>query len=137
MLLPSITGNYHMNGICGDASLCIIGEEIKDIMDGSHRSLMDRPAMYRIQVNGRVSERWVRGFWDHTTTIVQREVEAKTTEMTGEVLDQAALVGLINALYDLGHVLISVERLTVGQINESNPRDGRSTTRRSSGGRRR
>ncbi len=107
-----------MNGICGDASLCIIGEEIKDIMDGSHRSLMDRPAMYRIQVNGRVSERWVRGFWDSSAMIVQRGVESKTTEMTGEVPDQAALVGLINVLYDLGHVLISVERLTAGQINE-------------------
>lgn len=118
MLSPSITGNYHVNGSRGDASLGTSDEEVKGIMDGSHSALMDRSATYRIQVNGRVSERWVRGFWDSSAMIVQRGVESKTTEMTGEVPDQAALVGLINVLYDLGHVLISVERLTAGQINE-------------------
>lgn len=118
MLSTSITSNYHMNGSCGDASLCTLGKEIKGILNGSLSSLMDRPATYRIQVSGRVSECWVRGFWDGTAMIVQRGVEAITTEMTGEVLDQAALVGLINILYNLGHVLISVERLTVGQKND-------------------
>lgn len=80
---------------------------------------MDRPALYRIQVYGRVSEHWVRGFWDMTDMIVQRGAGLNnTTEMIGEVLDQAALVGLINVLYDLGHALISVERLTADPMNE-------------------
>lgn len=33
------------------------------------------------------------------------------TELTGLVTDQAALLGLINLLYDLGHAVMSVERI--------------------------
>ena len=50
--------------------------------------------------------------------VVHQGAGTATTEMIGEVSDHAALVGLINMLYNLGHAIISVERLSPDQINE-------------------
>jgi hypothetical protein len=33
------------------------------------------------------------------------------TTLTGELVDQAALVGVLNSLYDMGYPLLKVERL--------------------------
>jgi hypothetical protein len=87
-------------------------------MDDSQSSIMDVPAPYRIRVYGSASERWLSGSWDMTAMTFQRGAGMTTTEMVGKVTDQAALVGLINMLYDLGYVIISVERLTADQMVE-------------------
>jgi hypothetical protein len=35
--------------------------------------------------------------------------ERAVTTLSGQAVDQAALMGLLNSLYDLGHSLLSVE----------------------------
>jgi hypothetical protein len=37
------------------------------------------------------------------------------TVLSGELVDQAALMGVLNAVYDLGHTLLKVERLAEKQ----------------------
>jgi hypothetical protein len=87
-------------------------------MDDSHNPIMDITAPYRIRVYGVASERWLSRNWNMTAMTFQRGAGMTTTEMVGKVTDQAALVGLINTLYDLGHVIISIERLTADQMVE-------------------
>jgi uncharacterized iron-regulated protein len=42
---------------------------------------------------------------------VEKTAETEQTVLVGEVADQAVLVGIINALYNSGHTVVSVERL--------------------------
>jgi hypothetical protein len=44
-------------------------------------------------------------------TIRQPTSQPAVTTLTGEVRDQAALLGVLNALYDMGCPLLKVERL--------------------------
>jgi hypothetical protein len=65
------------------------------------------PQIYQIHVNGQLDERWNRWFDGLTiTTNVCGE-----TIITGSMLDQAALHGILNRIRDLGLDLISVRRL--------------------------
>lgn len=88
-------------------------------MDHPHSSVMDEPAPYRIRVYGCVSEQWIGGYWDLTTIVFRPGTGPASTVMVGEVTDQAALIGLINMLYDLGHAILSVERLTVDSMRDT------------------
>lgn len=72
---------------------------------------MDMPAMYRICVLGGLESSWAERLWGMKTDPIEPTTEQETTEMVGEVVDQAALVGIINALYNSGHTVVSVERL--------------------------
>ena len=85
-------------------------------MNSAYRSAMNEPAIYRIRVSGCVSERWVSRFWSMQSKIVQREAATTTTEMIGATTDQECLIRLLNPLYDMGHVLISLGLLTADQI---------------------
>lgn len=88
-----------------------------------NHSITNEPFHYRIRVSGGVSERWVKEYWNKISMVVSHEAGSTTTEMTGEIIDQTALMGLINTLYDTRHVLISVESLTWGQYQEENPEE--------------
>ena len=44
-----------------------------------------------------------------TSSRFERTGEPEQTELIGDVADQAALVGIINALYNYGHTVVSVE----------------------------
>lgn len=81
-------------------------------MEYTQRAYMDEPAPYRLRVHGPVSERWVDQYWEMDRFVVERTGELTTTELVGEVTDQAALIGLITMLYDLGHAIIEIERMT-------------------------
>jgi len=59
-------------------------------------------------------------------TVVQHEAGITTTEMIGAIMNQEALMGLLNTLYDTGHVLIFVRLLTAAQIEEVNPEESNS-----------
>ncbi len=62
------------------------------------------PAHYQIKVKGHLGSQWSDRFEDMTITYH----EGMTT-IAGEVLDQAALHGLLIRVRDLGLTLISVE----------------------------
>ncbi len=72
---------------------------------------LDQPAVYKIQVQGRLKESWTRWF-DGMEIIVNSEPGVVTiTTLTGEVADQSALHGVLNRIRDLNIPLISVERI--------------------------
>lgn len=75
------------------------------------RFLFDLPGRYRIRVQGRLSASWSSRLSDMTISVRQPASQKPITTLTGEVRDQAALLGVLNALYDMGCPLLKVERL--------------------------
>ena len=74
----------------------------------SHRLTLCDPAVYRIQIQGVLDESWAEELGMGIGWI--KEIgRGPVTILKGEVLDQAALVGLLNRLYGLGLPLVSVE----------------------------
>ena len=71
----------------------------------------DMPATYRICVIGVFESSMAKRFWGMTSAPVEQTDELEQTALVGEVADQAALVGIINALYNGGHSVVSVERI--------------------------
>lgn len=80
-------------------------------VEHTQRYHMDQPAQYRIRLHGYVSERWASSYGEMGATVTTSAKGQTETELTGLVTDQAALVGLINLLYDLGHAVIYIERI--------------------------
>ena len=72
---------------------------------------MDMPATYRICIMGVLESGLAERYWGMTSGPVERIDETEQIVLVGEVADQAALVGVINALYNFGHAIVSVERL--------------------------
>jgi hypothetical protein len=77
----------------------------------SRRLLFDLPSRYRIRVQGPLSADWASRLAEMTITVRQAASRQQVTTLTGEVRDQAALMGVLMALYDLGFPLLNVERL--------------------------
>ncbi len=90
-------------------------------MTNSSRTAMSEVAYYRIRVSGGVSEWWVSQYMNVKSMRVHHGAGFIVTEITGRVSDQDALIGLLNMLYDMRHVLIAVDRLTVEQYDEIAP----------------
>ncbi len=70
---------------------------------------MFEPAIYRICILGTLDKNWsdyCGGMIIEHDVIMQ---QYPVTVLTGRLIDQAALIGVINSLYDLGCPLISVE----------------------------
>lgn len=63
------------------------------------------PAFYQIRVKGSLDQSW--SDWFGSLTITQQDGE---TLLAGQVIDQAALHGILAKINDLGLTLISVER---------------------------
>jgi hypothetical protein len=69
---------------------------------------LGRPATYRIEVQGYLAEHWSEWF-DGMTFVTDTNPEGVSiTRLTGTVIDQAALHGMLRKLYDLGMPLLSV-----------------------------
>jgi hypothetical protein len=74
--------------------------------DVNKRLGLDRPARYRIKVRGRLDERW--SDWFNGMTITS---ERGITTLTGAVVDQSALHGILAKIRNLNLTLISVTRI--------------------------
>lgn len=72
----------------------------------------DQPGFYEIRLKGQLGERWADRFEGLT---ISRKDNGDTL-LTGLVVDQAALHGLLKKVRDLGMPLISVNYLRPGQI---------------------
>ena len=77
------------------------------------RSGFDRPATYRIDVQGRIPARWSDRLEGMAITEGSAEAEPPVTSLVGELADQAALAGVLNTLVELHVSVVSVERLSV------------------------
>lgn len=70
---------------------------------------LDQSIEYKIELQGRLDERWSHWFDDMNISIVEQEAGATITVLSGLVNDQAALHGLLNRVRDLGITLLSVQ----------------------------
>jgi hypothetical protein len=68
------------------------------------------PQLYEIRLKGHLDERWAEWFEGLTITLE----EDGDTLLTGPVIDQAALHGLLKKVRDLGMPLVSVSPLEHG-----------------------
>jgi hypothetical protein len=73
----------------------------------------DEPGLYEIRIKGHLDNRWAARF-DGLTITLEDDGE---TLLTGKVIDQAALFGLLRKVRDLGMPLISVTRVKPGQAD--------------------
>jgi hypothetical protein len=71
----------------------------------------DRSDIHQIILQGHLSRHWSNWFDGFTITLD----EGGQTILTGPVIDQAALHGLLKKIRDLGLPLISVNRLDSGE----------------------
>jgi hypothetical protein len=69
---------------------------------------MYEPARYTIRVRGALDASWSDRFGSLHISLWNSDKEA-TTELVGTLADQAALLGVLSGLFDLGLPLLSVE----------------------------
>ena len=72
---------------------------------------LDTPATYRIRVKGHLDSSWSDRLGGLTITATSQENEPRVTTLYGQVVDQAALAGVLSALYNMQLPLLSVEYL--------------------------
>ena len=70
--------------------------------------------VYQIRIKGHLGREWTNWFSGLTITLDNGE-----TLLTGSVVDQAALHGLLRKVRDLAMLLLSVNRVTPGQAEAS------------------
>ena len=71
--------------------------------------------IYQIRLEGQLGSQWTDWFGGLTVTVE----DSGDTLLTGPVVDQAALYGLLKKVRDLGMALVSVNRLEPGQTDAS------------------
>ena len=76
---------------------------------GASRPDRGTDTTYRIRVTGTLGEEWSARTQGMTIAVFRPEGRASFTELTGSLPDQAALMGVLGALYDRGVRLVSVE----------------------------
>jgi hypothetical protein len=75
----------------------------------------DESGLYEIRLKGHLNNRWADWFEGLTITLEDQG----DTLLTGLVVDQAALHGLLKKVRDLGMPLVSVSPLEHGQADQS------------------
>ena len=74
-----------------------------------------KPTVYQIRIKGQLSRQWTDWFEGLTLTLEDNGEML----LTGPVIDQAALHGVLRKVRDLGMPLLSVLRVTPGQADAS------------------
>lgn len=78
---------------------------------GNPRTDPDEPVVYEIRIRGHLGSQWAGWFGGFTISLKDNG----DTLLTGLVVDQAALHGLLKKVRDLGAPLISVYRVEPGE----------------------
>lgn len=66
-----------------------------------------KPVTYRILVQGSLDRRWSDRLSGLEIKVFNPDKDVYVTQLSGELIDQAALLGVLNSLYDLHYPLIS------------------------------
>ena len=86
--------------------------EIPPSVDASTEDQV-QPGLYEIRIKGHLADRWAAWFEGLTITLE----EDGDTLLTGPVVDQAALHGLLRKVRDLGMPLVSVNLVENSQAD--------------------
>ncbi len=73
------------------------------------------PVVYQIRIKGHLGHQW-RDWFENLTITLEEDGD---TLLTGPVVDQAALHGLLKKVRDLGMPLVSVSPVKPGQADGS------------------
>ncbi|MFO7679796.1 MAG: hypothetical protein R6X34_07065 [Chloroflexota bacterium] len=73
----------------------------------------DRPAIYQIRIKGYLGCQWTDWFEGLTITADDNG----NTILTGQIIDQPALYGLLKKMRDLGATLLSINRVETDQTD--------------------
>ena len=73
---------------------------------------LHQPAEYHIVIEGKLDREWSDYLQGMTIETEGSRGQPSVTTLAGQLVDQAALLGVLNALYDLGMALLSVQRLS-------------------------
>lgn len=79
----------------------------------------DQPMVYQIRIKGHLGNQWTNWFEGLTITLENNG----DTLLTGLVVDQAALHGLLKRVRDLGVTLVSVNSILSGPADISNNKE--------------
>ena len=71
----------------------------------------DTPGVYQIGVQGLLDESWSDRMNGVDIRVQKLPDEAPVTLLTGYFVDQTALAGVLNTLYDMGYPLLKLELL--------------------------
>ena len=74
-----------------------------------------QPTIYQIRIKGHLGRQWTDWFGGLTITLEDNG----ETLLTGTVVDQAALHGVLRKVRDVGMPLLSIIRVTPGQADAS------------------
>jgi hypothetical protein len=74
----------------------------------------NEPMVYQIRIKGHLEPQWTDWFGGLTITLEDNG----DTFLTGMVVDQAALYGLLRKVRDLGMTLLSVNRIKPGESSK-------------------
>ena len=78
---------------------------------GLPKLMVHAPVSYQIRVQGAVGEIWCDYYAGMTIEIDDEAVQRPVTTLTGQLQDQAALIGALARLYDMRLPILSVEYL--------------------------
>jgi hypothetical protein len=84
----------------------------------SHGHLISHPAFYRIRVSSRLDPDWSERLQGMEVSVVEGEGHGTVTELSGLLPDQAALMGVLDHLYNFGIPLLRVECFSAGPEKE-------------------
>ena len=73
------------------------------------------PKTYQIKAQGQLDESWSDWFDQMTVTVECNADGLPVTTLTGTVIDQAALHGILRRINDLNLPLLSVEQIDVSE----------------------
>jgi hypothetical protein len=73
----------------------------------------DQPAIYQISVQGRIDPTMSDLLGGMAISLDTVQADHPVTTLYGELVDQAALAGVLNTLYELHLTVLSVKRLEI------------------------
>jgi hypothetical protein len=85
------------------------------------KSTPGQPVVYQIRLKGHLGSQWTDWFEGLTITLE----EDGDTLLTGPVVDQAALHGLLKKVRDLGMPLVSVSQVQFNEIHTYRSKKGK------------
>jgi hypothetical protein len=90
----------------------VIGHNGQDMSNEfGHKTAPNQPLIYQLRIEGHLEDQWADSFGGMS---LSRE-ENGDTLLTGKVVDQAMLHGLLKKVRDLGLSLVSINRVELDQ----------------------